>query len=180
MRSPVRHFSAFFLLSVLLALAAVQPAEAQNTFNLDSIGVTKGQAVGIFVGAGAIVAVAGVGIYFLARAPRVTGCLVSGNGGLDLQGSAPDQLFHLSGRTAGLAAGQRVKVVGKKTKEGPGQRTFVVKSVAKNYGPCVSPAKTASLSPAAIESHDSQPPAANSGEASANPVTSPAAPAPLP
>lgn len=147
MFSRVRQFSTCCLLALFVPFAAPRTARAQGSFDLGNIGVSKGQAVGIIVGAVAIVGAVGVGVYFVSRAHRVTGCLASRNGGFDLQGSSPDQSFRLGGQIGGLAVGQRVKVLGKKGKESSGERTFVVKSLRKNYGPCVPPARTASVSP---------------------------------
>ena len=147
MPSRVRRFNATCVLALSCSFAAFQPARAQ--FTLGNIGPSKGQVVGAAVGAGAAIAVIGVGIYFLARTPRVTGCLQSSNGGLELQGASPDQHFLLTGQTSGLAAGQRVRIMGKKSKETSGQHTLVVKSVLKNYGACTPITRTATLLPAA-------------------------------
>lgn len=118
------------LLVVAILLSGVSRARAQST-PIDAYG----SAVNAMVWTGLIVA--GVGVYFIARAPRTTGCVVREGGGLALEGSkSGDPGYLLEGKTDSLHEGERVKVIGRRH-EGAGQRKVLrVKSVAKNYGPC--------------------------------------------
>lgn len=116
------------LLVVVMLFSGVSRARAQ------SIDAYAG-AVNAMVWTGLVVV--GVGVYFIARAPRTTGCVVREGGGLALESSkSGDPGYLLEGKTDSLREGERVKVVGRRHK-GPGlQKVLRVKSVAKNYGPC--------------------------------------------
>jgi hypothetical protein len=92
----------------------------------------------IIVAAVAVGAAIGVGIYFLVRQPpSINGCTTSSADGLILQNEGDQQTYSLIGDTAGIKAGDRVKVSGKKKKKDPsGKREFLVEKVSKDYGSC--------------------------------------------
>ena len=116
------------LLIVVIMFSGVSRARAQ------SIDAYAG-AVNAMVWTGLVVV--GVGVYFIARAPRTTGCVVRENGGLALESSKRgDPGYLLEGKTDALHEGERVKVIGRRH-EGAGHRKVLrVKNVAKDYGPC--------------------------------------------
>ena len=126
------------LLVVVILFSGVSRVQAQSSFN---IGPTAGQAAGALVAVGVVI---GVGVYFIARAPRTTGCVVREGGGLALEDSkSGDPGYLLEGKTDSLHEGERVKVIGWR-REGAAQRKVLrVKGVAKNYGPCPAVASTA-------------------------------------
>lgn len=103
--------------ATVYALPATCRAQAAPTppsccFSLSGIGPSGGEVAAALIGAGAVI---GVGTYFLARAPRLTGCVVSQGGALGLQETAAgDPMYLLEGETSGLHAGERVKVIGRK------------------------------------------------------------------
>ncbi len=127
---------------LLLALLLVPSAPAQTTstsnggFSLKGLGPSGAQVSAVLIPAAVLI---GVGIYFLARHPRITGCVAPGPGGLDLHtdGSSP-RTYALTGRTTALAPNQRVKVSGKRGKKtaASNERTFTVESLKHTYGPC--------------------------------------------
>ena len=118
---------------VLLCLASwSDTAKAQS-----QIPVSGGQAAAIL---GALIGVGvgiGVGVYFLVRAPHnVTGCVSDTGGGLQLTDERGTNRYLLSGETAAIKSGERVRISGKPGKNANKQRTFFVKKVAKDYGAC--------------------------------------------
>ena len=70
--------------------------------------------------------------------PSVTGCAVQGSSGLTLQNEADSQSLVLTGNTAGIKPGDRVKVNGKREKQATGATTrgFVVADLKRDYGAC--------------------------------------------
>lgn len=94
---------------VATALLICQPAEGQT----GGIGPSKGQVAGALIGAIAAVIVITVGIvYVVKHKPSVTGCAVESPSGLTLQNEADHQNLRLTGNTAGIKPGDRVKVNG--------------------------------------------------------------------
>ena len=127
------------LIPLLLLLLSFAPApRARAQFTLKGLGPTGGQVAAVAIGAGVII---GVGIYLIARHPRISGCVEQDPAGLSLHTpqSSP-RTYTLLGKTAGLTAGQQVKVSGKRHKLPAGTPAFQVESLKKVYGPCsVSP-----------------------------------------
>ncbi len=125
----------FFLVAASLLLSA-KPSPAQ--LDLGTIGPSKGEVIGVAVGAVAALTVVGVVIYFAVRQPRVTGCVASApDGNLTLRGSGTgDQLYLLQNAPSTLQAGQRVKVFGHKTKDASKAKVFTIARVDKVYGAC--------------------------------------------
>jgi hypothetical protein len=129
---PVNKFaSRFAFLLICFFLASNAPkADAQ------AIAPTGGQAAAIF---GTLIGVgvgAGVGIYFLARAPHnVTGCVTSEDANLQLtDGNGTKYL--LSGEIASLKPQQRIRVHGKPGKNSKKQKTFTVEKLSRDFGAC--------------------------------------------
>jgi hypothetical protein len=127
---------AIALIGALLSFTS-RPAKAQIG-NIGNIGISKGQAVGIFVAAGAIAVGIGVIIYFVVRTPpTITGCAVAAPAGLALQTEGGHQTFALLGETAAIKPGDRVKIKGKRQKkDAAGNRSFLVTTLKKDYGVC--------------------------------------------
>ena len=134
MRKEVRLTVAAAL--IVAALLACRPVEAQFT---GGIGPTKGQVVGVVIGIVAVTAAITVGVvYAVKHKPSVTGCAVEGPSGLTLRNEADSQSLVLTGNTAGIKPGDRVKVNGKREKEAKGSTTrgFVVADLKRDYGKC--------------------------------------------
>lgn len=120
---------------VLVALLVdCRRAEAQTG---GRIGPSGGQVAAALAGAAAaIVVITVVVVYAVRRAPTVTGCAVSGANGLTLENDSDHQSFVLNGETAGIKAGDRVKIQGKKQKANGAVRGFTVLKVKRDYGAC--------------------------------------------
>ena len=135
MRKQLRFTLVVALITAVLL--ACRPAQAQ--FGTAPIGVSKGEAVAIILGMAAVVTVITVGIvYAVKHKPSITGCAVEGSSGLTLQNEADSQSLVLTGNTAGIRPGDRVKVNGKREKQAKGAATrgFVVANLKHDYGAC--------------------------------------------
>jgi hypothetical protein len=120
------------LLVCVYSVVSSRPADAQS----GQI-VSKSDVVLIFVAVAAVGAAIGVGVYFAVRQPpSITGCVVSGSGGLTLLNESDHQTFLLMGDTGAVKPGDRVRVKGKKKKDSAGNRSFLVDQVKKDYGAC--------------------------------------------
>ncbi|MFZ0661669.1 MAG: hypothetical protein WAM66_03170 [Acidobacteriaceae bacterium] len=97
---------------------------------------------GVIIGGLAVVAGIGFLIYYSVHHGRsLKGCITSGPDGLQLVNEGDQRSYNLSGRTATIQPGDRVRVKGKKIKNAPTHRQFAVAKVSKDYGACrVSPA----------------------------------------
>jgi hypothetical protein len=130
MKPSIRRSVVIFLVCVLAAVSS-GPARAQ-------IGVSNAQAT---VAGVAIVAVAvgiGVVVYFtLRQSPTITGCAVTAANGLNLASEGERQTFLLTGDTADIKPGDRVKLKGKRQKkDAAGNRPFLVSNLKEDYGAC--------------------------------------------
>ena len=90
--------------------------------------------IGIGVGAAA----AGVGAVYLLthRASKVTGCTQLAGDGLHLTDGKTKRTLALLPGAAAINAGERVELKGKIKKNPDGDQSFLVKTVAKDFGSC--------------------------------------------
>jgi hypothetical protein len=138
MTGRLRRVFAIFAVCALLASTASM-ARAQFTANQGSLcgcdGEIKGIAAGIIAGAAVITVVA---ILEVRHHNSVAGCTVTSANGLDLQTENGRDLV-LLGATAGIKAGERIKVTGSRKKKVDGitdRESFIVSKVARDYGSC--------------------------------------------
>lgn len=119
---------------IIAILVACRPAEAQIGPPI----VSKGEVAGIIIGVVAVAAVVTVGVvYAVKHKPSITGCAVAGSAGLTLANEGDSQKFVLTGDTAGIKPGDRVKIQGKKQKATAGaSRGFTVLKLKHDYGAC--------------------------------------------
>ena len=69
---------------------------------------------------------------------HLTGCTEDGPNGLQVRPNGAYENWNLLGNTAGIHAGQRVRVSGKRElSSGSGNRGFLVEKVDKVYGDCM-------------------------------------------
>jgi hypothetical protein len=104
----------------------------------------SGKAIGIGVGAAA----AGAGVLYLAlhHGSSVTGCVRSGDDGLNLVDDKNKKSYVLLPGGADVRPGERVELKGKKsTEEGKGP-TFQARKLVKNLGDCGTPSAEAANS----------------------------------
>ena len=99
---------------------------------------TKGE----WAAAIAVIAAVGVGIGFgvyfaVHHGHSLTGCAATASDGLQLATDGGGQTYALGGDVAGIKAGDRVRVSGKKDKKAGGAvQTFEVSKLSKDFGPC--------------------------------------------
>ena len=93
----------------------------------------KGAVIGAAIGVGAVT---GIVLYVTLHKPSITGCTASENG-INTVIDEKDKLHYaLSDQDLKLAAGERVKLQGKKRKDKSGNLTFQVKKLKRDYGLC--------------------------------------------
>jgi hypothetical protein len=149
MNRKTRKFSAMVAACMLLAPAegpvlAEKHQDQPPPFFTGSIGPSTGEIVGILVGIAAVGAGIGVGIYFAVKhSHSVTGCARSTADGMTLTTESDKQTYSLTGEVAGIKAGNRVRVSGKKSKEkSSGAPHFLVEKVSKDFGACAASASS--------------------------------------
>lgn len=100
-----------------------------------------GKAIGIGVGAAA----AGAGAIYLMthRASKITGCVESADDGLRLRDDKTKKTLLLVPGAANVNSGERVELKGKIKKNSAGDQSFLVKTVAKDFGQCRTQANAA-------------------------------------
>ena len=116
------------LLVGLLCVALATPASANIP--------TRGQAVAAVVGVLAGIAV--VIVLVVTHKKKITGCVTTNDKGFTMTTENDKQTYQLSGNTAGIKAGERVRVQGKKIKSSDkgGTPVWEVQKLDKDYGPC--------------------------------------------
>ena len=103
-----------------------------------SFGPSGAEVAGVAIGVGAAVA-AGVAIGVHHANHTVDGCVSDGSGGMQLKTQSGAATYVLTGNTAGIRAGERVRLHGTKVKppkRSTTARTFQVESEKKHFGPC--------------------------------------------
>ncbi len=97
----------------------------------------------IIIGGVAIVAAIGVGVFFAFHHGRsIQGCAVNGPNRLEIRTKNGADAYQLSGATAEVKVGDRVRVKGKKrSAKDSDVPMFIVSGVAKDYGPCSAAAR---------------------------------------
>jgi hypothetical protein len=133
-RAVLRTFTATALCLVLALQACPQ------TGGFGNIGPSKGEVVGIIVGASAGI---GVAVYLIYRGTHkhasIQGCVTSEQNALSLGNEKDKKTYKLVGDTGTLRSGQRVALSGKKTKGSAGKLVFEVQKLAKDFGACQPP-----------------------------------------
>ena len=109
-------------------------AGSSGTYAPGTPGYGHGAAIGIGVGAAA----AGVGaVYFMThRASKVTGCVEAADDGLRLTDDKTKRTLSVVPGAANVRSGERVELKGKIKKNAAGDQSFLVKTVAKDFGQC--------------------------------------------
>jgi len=125
--------------------ATGSPASS-GTYAPGTPGYGHGKAIGIGVGAAAV----GVGAVYLMthRASKVTGCTEMADDGLRLTDDKTKRTLALLPGPANVKAGERVELKGKIRKNATGDQSFLVKSVANDFGECHTQASTGIAIPA--------------------------------
>jgi hypothetical protein len=124
------------VLIVVLCGALATPARAQSGGG--RIGPSNGTIVGAIVGiAAALVVVAVVAIHY-SKKRQITGCVNSAGSGMTVTDEKDRQVYTLSGNTAGIKPGDRMKLQGKKVKSKGADKTLIWEAtrVSKDLGVC--------------------------------------------
>ena len=128
-----------FIAFVLLNLLLVSRANAQYLGNnIPGTSITPGEAIGIVVGSAAAITVVTIVLVHNAH-PTIKGCVTAGPDGIHLRNEGDQKIYALTGITAGVKAGEIVKIQGKKNKkqkDRAGDEEFMVTKISKDYGPC--------------------------------------------
>jgi hypothetical protein len=120
-------------LFIVLSHLAGQPVRAQTG---SRIGPSGGAVIGAGVAAGAAI---GVGAYFIARSPRINGCVMSSAAGLGFQADADHQIYTLTADSLTLGSfkpGDHIRIIGRKKTTATGVRSIIAKKLLKDYGSC--------------------------------------------
>lgn len=112
------------------ALAAPARADLQSRVSNDIV-------AGVVVAA-AVVVVAAILIVHYSKKRSVTGCVMSAPSGMTVTDEKDRKIYALSGNTAGITPGDRMKLRGKKIKSKGADKTLVweARDVARDFGVC--------------------------------------------
>ncbi|HEY2471130.1 MAG TPA: hypothetical protein VGI45_25280 [Terracidiphilus sp.] len=97
---------------------------------------SRGAVIGTAFGLGGGVAALAIAAHHSHH--TIKGCVLSGPEGLEVQENS-NSTFGLTGLTTDVKVGDRYRLHGsklKKAKHAPGNRTFLVEKVGKDFGPC--------------------------------------------
>lgn len=117
------------------------PASAQSPNVLapgSTFGPSKGEVVGIIVGAIAVVAVVMIVVIHYSKKRSVTGCLNSTQNGMTIADEKDKQVYKIVGDTLGVKLGDRMKLHDKKQKSNGPDKTLAweTENVTKDFGAC--------------------------------------------
>jgi hypothetical protein len=112
------------------AQSRAQKPRAEDTLKTEVDHDTAAIVVGVVV-------VTVVAVYLLTRKSTVTGCVVAGDHGMTLAADG-GRTYSLSGDTAGVTPGNRMKLQGKKQKAADSSSPLIweTKKISKDYGSC--------------------------------------------
>ena len=121
------------VLIIALSFVLCTPAEAQNSGKI----VSNGTIVGVIVGGVATVAVVAIVAIHYSKKRPITGCVKPAQNGMIVNDEKDKRVYALSGDTAGVKAGERMTLQGKKIKPNTGNPlTWEIRKVRTDYGVC--------------------------------------------
>jgi hypothetical protein len=124
------------VLIVALSVALSASAEAQAGFPKTT---GSGTMVAVVVGVvAAVVIVAVVVIHKSSKKRTITGCVNSGENGMNMTDDKDKRFYALSGNTAGIKSGDRMTLQGKEIKPKDAGKTLVweTRKITKDFGVC--------------------------------------------
>lgn len=132
------RLSSLFRTSTVVAFCLILAAPVfPQSGGYGNIGPSKGEVVGIIVGAAVVVGAAGYLVYRgTHKHASIQGCISSDQNGLSLRNEKDNKTYVLAGDLAALGPGQKVALSGKKRKDSVGKLTFQVQILTKDYGAC--------------------------------------------
>jgi hypothetical protein len=119
---------------LLIAALCLTSAAANAQTGLGGIGPSKGEIVGIAVGAAAGIAL--VVYLVIPKQKTIEGCVESADGGMRLTDEKDKRTYLLVTDKVSLQPGERVALKGKKSKDKSGTRQFRVRKLLKDQGTC--------------------------------------------
>ena len=121
---------AVLIIVLCAALAIPARADLKSQVNNDIV-------AGVVVAA-AVVVVAAILIVHYSKKRSVTGCVMSAPSGMTVTDEKDRKIYALSGNTAGITPGDRMKLRGKKIKSKGADKTLVweARDVARDFGVC--------------------------------------------
>lgn len=135
------------ILSLLVCCGATSGSCNNTNGGLGDLGPSKGEVVGVGIAAVAIVAaVIIVPVEIHKSHHTLKGCILSTPAGLELR-TADNEVYALSGTTADIVPGNKVRLHGnhqKHDKNAAGDQVFLIQQMQKNYGHCQALAQPAS------------------------------------
>ncbi len=122
------------VLTSALTLALCVPVQAQSSGKIVSNGTIAGVIVGVVAGVAVIAIVA---VHY-SKKRSITGCVRSGANGMTVTDEKDRQSYTLSGDTANIKPGDRMRLQGKKAKTKGSDNTLVweARKVSKDFGVC--------------------------------------------
>jgi len=119
-------------LVVVLCAALATPARADLQSRVDN-DIVAGVVVAV-----AVVVVAAVLIVHYSKKRAITGCVTAGPNGMTVTDEKDRQIYALSGNTAGITPGDRMRLRGKKIKSKGPDKTLLweARDVARDFGVC--------------------------------------------
>lgn len=133
-RTMLKRFWIALLLPVLLLLA---PPDGKAQTGGGTIGgVSNGDIAGAIAGVAAAGAAGAIILVHEHNVHTLKGCVSSDAGGLRMENAGDKRSYALTGDTAGIKSGERVKLSGKKMKGNKDHPQFAVSKLTKDYGAC--------------------------------------------
>jgi hypothetical protein len=136
-----KYISGLLIIAFILILCV--PAGAQAPIGTippgtNFGGISKGAIVGIVVGVVAtVVVVAIVIIHHSSKSRTITGCVTAAPNGLVVPNEKDKRAYALSGDTAGVKSGERMRLQGHKINSSAGNPLrWEVSQIQKDYGAC--------------------------------------------
>jgi hypothetical protein len=124
---------------IALSFVLCIPAEARGAAGggLGQIGPSTGTIVGAVVGVVAAVAVVAIVAIHYSKKRTITGCVMPGQKGMNMNDEKKKRVYALSGDTAGVKPGERMTFEGKKVKPDAGNPLgWEITKIRNDYGVC--------------------------------------------
>jgi hypothetical protein len=121
------------ILIVVLCMALATPATAGTLDNN-----ARNIVIGVVAAAAGVVVIAVLVVHYSTKKRAITGCVNSAGSGMTIADEKDRQVYALSGNTAGVKAGDRMKLQGKKVKtKGTGEiPIWETTEIKKDLGVC--------------------------------------------
>jgi hypothetical protein len=127
-----RSFWRVLLISIV-CVALATPATAGTLDNN-----ARNIVIGIVAATAAVAVVVTVVVIHYSRKRTITGCVNAGASGMTITDERDQRVYAVSGNTAGVAPGERMKLRGQRLKSRGADKThtWVATEVAKDFGVC--------------------------------------------